>query len=350
LQAEREALAAFQAAEASAVHVPEQILPRLGTYLLRNKLVSKADLERALAYQKEQRANGLETRLGQVLLQLKLVSREDLDRAITEQMMEMQAALQDYNKRLEQRVAERTAELQNAIQKLMELNQLKINFISNVSHELLTPLSKIKGYSLMLSDGLLGNVGEQQKQALQTINRSVSNLEQLIQDLVRFSSNTRGEIRLNIGSVDIAQVIRKQVDAFDSRAQSAGVQLVADIGTNLPPVRGDGEKLNWLMHQLIDNAVKFTNKGGMVVVGARRQAQECLLYVQDTGIGLPMERVEELFIPFHQLDSSSTRHFGGTGLGLAFAQRLAEAHSTKIEVQSQPKKGSTFSIRLQFLL
>ncbi len=343
LAAERAAVAATNS---SAPHIPTQLFPRLGTYLLRNKMVTKEQLDQALAYQKAQKAEGKDVRLGQTLVDLELVTREDLDRVITEQMIELQNALQQSNRVLEQRVAERTGELQEALNKLMELNQHKINFISNISHELLTPLAKIKGFSIMLADQALGDINEDQHKALHTVNRSVLSLEQLIKDLIRFASTARGEIKVDLRPTDLQKIFNELYREFVDKAQREGLALTLDLAPDFPPVKADAEKLSWALHQFLDNAVKFTPQSGRVILGGRSNGTKALLYVEDTGIGIPEDRISELFVPFHQLDGSSTRHYGGTGLGLAFAKRLIEAHNSDVELESKVDVGTRFSFML----
>ncbi len=345
LAAERAAVAATNA-NGAAPHIPAQLFPRLGTYLLRNGMVTREQLDHALAYQKAQKAEGKDVRLGQTLVDLELVTRTDLDRVIMEQMIELQNALQQSNRVLEHRVAERTAELQEALTKLMELNQHKINFISNISHELLTPLAKIKGFSIMLADQALGDINEDQHKALHTVNRSVLSLEQLIKDLIRFASTARGEIKVDLRPTDLQKVYKELYQDFVAKAQREQLTLSLDLSPDFPAIKADAEKLNWALHQFLDNAIKFTKPNGRVILGGRTNGTHALLYVEDTGIGIPDDRISELFVPFHQLDGSSTRHFGGTGLGLAFAKRLVQAHNSDIELESKVDVGTRFSFLL----
>jgi signal transduction histidine kinase len=347
LQAERQVLS--QSSSATLVpHVPIQLVPRLGMYLLRNELITKEYLNDALEYQKKQKALGVDVLLGQALVDLNYISRTTLDRAITEQLLELQAALQQSNRILEQRVAERTADLKQALNKLKELNQLKINFISNISHELLTPLAKIKGFGAMLADSALGDINPEQRSALHTVNHAVDTLEHLIKDLIRFASTARGEIRLDYSPVDFLSIANRLCDTFSTKANQGRVTLNQKIPKSLQKIRADGEKLSWVLYQLLDNAIKFTPPNGQVTIGANAGTQYATIYVQDTGIGIPPERLSETFVPFHQLDGSSTRHYSGTGLGLALVYRLLEVHGSKLRVESKVNVGSTFLFDLPY--
>jgi len=148
---------------------PEILVPRLGEYLIERGVLTSGQLQVALEYSSGLSARGEHRLVGQALLELGMVDREMLDQVVTEQILQLQNALQLSNKKLEERVQERTRELQNALNKLAELNQLKSNFIANVSHELRTPLTHIKGYLDLLSDESLGTLSKEQLRALRTM-------------------------------------------------------------------------------------------------------------------------------------------------------------------------------------
>lgn len=136
--------------------------------------------------------------IGQKLLELGLVDRETLDQVVTEQILQLQQALQLANRQLEQRVLERTQDLQQALNKLSELNELKSNFISTISHELRTPLTHLKGYITLLADGSLGDLSEAQQEAMDVMERAEARLEHLIEDLIQFSLIARGQLSLTL--------------------------------------------------------------------------------------------------------------------------------------------------------
>lgn len=348
------ALAAILAENALAVSnlptgmpvVPEVLVPRLGEYLIAKGMLNQAQLDEALRYQQEKIDSGEPLLLGQALLALEYLDREKLDQAITEQILELQAALRQANRRLEQRVRERTAELQHALNKLTELNQLKSNFISNISHELRTPLTHIKGYLELLLDRGLGPVTEDQSHALSVMYRASQRLENLISDLLRISMSARGEFTLNMTSLSLPAIMHSVEAQSESKASTRKITLKTRMPGELPPVRGDKEKLTWVLMQLVDNAVKFTEPGGQVVISAKKTPQGVCLDVTDTGVGIPEDRLDEIFEPFHQLDGSSTRRHEGTGLGLALVRRIVEAHGALIRVRSKEGQGTRFEFTL----
>lgn len=326
---------------------PEILAPRLGEYLIRRKLITEADLQRALLYQQEQVAAGRPCLLGDLLVELNILERPVLDHAITELILQLRNALQDANRNLEKRVQERTAELQEALERLSELSQLKANFVSSISHELRTPLTHIKGYLELLVTQSLGPLTEEQEHALQVSQRSAVRLEGLIEDLILFSLSSRGELSIQIERINIKMLANQAIKSAQHKAQERGVTVHIVADEDLPQVHGDVQKISWVLNQLLDNAIKFTPQGGRVVLTAKQESNKLVLVsVVDTGIGIPPERIQEIFEPFHQLDGSSTRRYGGTGLGLSLVRQIIEAHGSLIEVRSTEGNGSTFEFPL----
>ncbi len=326
---------------------PEILVPRLGDYLVDRGLIKIEDLQRALQKQSALRKTSSEPPLlGKLLVQMGLITQSQLDAAITEQVLQFKTALQETNRQLEQRVVERTAELETALRKLSDLNQLKANFISNISHELRTPLTHLKGYEELLASGDMGPLNQQQLNALATMGKAIDRLERLIEDLILFATSERGEMQLNLQNFNVVTVCAQLLDQFGTKAKEQQLSLFLDAAENIPSVYADWEKIGWVIHQLLDNAIKFTQAGGNITIQISQVADFVEISVQDTGIGIPESRIDELFEPFHQLDGSSTRRYGGTGLGLSLAKKILEAHETKLIVRSELGKGSQFSFKL----
>lgn len=325
---------------------PEVLVPRMGETMLENGLLQPDQLQQALDYQREQVNLGHPLLIGEAMLELGFVDRETLDQVITGQILQLQTALRKANQDLERRVHERTTDLQKALDRLSELSQLKSNFIANISHELRTPLTHLKGYLDILANAGLGPLTQQQAEVLDILQRSEARLERLIEDLIQFSLASRGDLSLDIEEVDLNRLIEVMVQHFQIHARKHEVLLSLVMPEPFPLVLADENKIGWVLQQLLDNAIKFTPQGGRVVVEGVLEDGLASIAVSDTGIGIPPDRIEEVFETFHQLDSSATRRYGGTGLGLAMTRRIIEAHGSRIKVQSDLGRGSRFEFAL----
>jgi signal transduction histidine kinase len=329
---------------------PEMLVPRLGEYLIQKGVINDHDLQKALAYQQDQISKGRQYMLGQALMELKMLDRDTLDQAVTEQLIQLRSALESSNRNLDQHVKDRTSELSEALQRLSELSQMKSNLISNISHELRTPLTHVKGYLELLLTESLGTISDSQRQALQVSQRATAKLESMIEDLIMFSLVSRGELSMKLEKVDIRQIVSSVVKSALPKAEERSVQVVLSAVEKIPSVQADPEKIGWVVNHLLDNGIKFTPSGGSVIIALKEAGGKLItVTVTDTGIGIPSKRFGEIFEPFHQLDGSSTRHFGGTGIGLSLVRQIIEAHGSLLDVQSVEGKGSTFKFPLLVL-
>ena len=326
---------------------PEMLIPRLGEYLVQKELISEENLRKALDHQQEELNKGNQYLLGQALTDLKMLDRDALDQVVTEQLIQLRSALQSSHRTLEQRVKERTEDLNEALQRLSELSQMKANFVANISHELRTPLTHVKGYLELLVTESLGAISNEQRHALQISQRSAAKLESLIEDLIMFSLASRGEMSMKLEKVDIRRVISLAAASASNKAEERGVQVLMAAADTIPAVQADPEKIGWVVNQLLDNGIKFTASGGRIVITLKEEGGNLVaISIADTGIGIPSGRLREIFEPFHQLDASSTRSYGGTGLGLSLVRQIIEAHGSLLDVQSVVGKGSTFKFPL----
>ena len=329
---------------------PEILVTRLGDYLVERGTISAEDLTHALALQQERRDSGKQAPfLGQILISMKVIDRETLDQAITEQILQLRNVLENYNKFLEKRVQERTAELELALDRLSELNKMKSNLVANISHELRTPLTHIKGYiELLISEGL-GPLTSDQGQALEVMENSSERLERLIEDLLLFSMAEKDQIILHIRPFNLNKLCNDVVNRAANSADQRDIKLRVDYSNDPVFIEGDEEKISWAITQLLDNAIKFTHPGGNAEIKVEVEGKFASVAVADSGIGIPAEKFSEIFESFHQLDGSSTRRYGGTGLGLSLVKKIIEAHGSVIHVASEVDHGSTFTFLLKLV-
>jgi len=327
---------------------PEILVPRLGDHLVEKQYISRSDLERALQKQRELRDQGQQPQLlGSLLVEMGVIDRVTLEEAVTEQILQLRSALQESNRELERRVEQRTQELQAALQKLSELSQLKANFIANISHELRTPMTHIKGYLDLLVSGDLGEINEDQQRSLQIMQRSSERLENLIEDLILFSLMERDQVTLHLQLCNLKELCQNVLHKSQPKAAQKQIDLKLEYTLGPTLVEADQEKIFWVMLQLLDNAIKFTAANGKVKLRVEAQGEFARVSIIDNGIGIPADQMETIFEPFHQVDGSSTRRYSGTGLGLALVRKIVEGHGSIMQVSSMANRGSRFTFYLK---
>lgn len=251
------------------------------------------------------------------------------------------AQAQELNQYLEQRVAERTAELERRSQELAEANRLKSEFLATMSHELRTPMNGIIGYSQVLLDGLDGPLNPEQREDLQHIAASADRLLALINDILDLSKIEAGRVVLQREKTDLAAAVAEVMATVAPLAAQKGLRIDTELGA-VPPLYADPQRLRQILLNLVSNAVKFTDQGEIRVT-AGPTPDGVAIAVADTGIGIPKEAQGYIFDEFRQVDGSASRRHGGTGLGLSITRRLVEMHGGSITVESEPGLGSTFT-------
>ncbi|HEY4845882.1 MAG TPA: response regulator [Candidatus Dormibacteraeota bacterium] len=263
-------------------------------------------------------------------------------RALARTFNQMAHQLSGAYQTLEEKVSQRTSELQAANQELARANKLKSEFLANVSHELRTPLSAIIGFSQILLDGIDGPVTEEQEQDISQVNKSGQSLLALINQILDLSKIEAGKMELSLERVDLPNLIGSVLDSISPLAQEKGLQIDTRFALGLPAVEADPGRLKQIVINLLSNAVKFTERGHIEIV-AQPSGRMVRIAVKDTGIGISDEAQKVIFEEFVQGDGSSTRRHGGTGLGLSIVRKLVEMHGGAIAVVSEPGVGSTFT-------
>jgi signal transduction histidine kinase len=247
---------------------------------------------------------------------------------------------------LEVKVQERTKELQSANEKLRELDLLKSSFVSMVSHELRTPMTSIKGYVDNLLDGVAGPLNEKPAYYLNRVKHNVERLTRMINDLLDLSRIEAGAVKLQLGSLSIPELLNDVVEGFQTMATEKSISVKALSMSELPLIQGDRDKLYQILNNLIQNAIKFTPKGGTILAEAQAGPQGFVqICVSDTGCGITPEESGKVFERFYRGESVAMEN-RGAGLGLAITKNLVELHHGRIWVESTPGEGSRFLFTL----
>jgi signal transduction histidine kinase len=248
------------------------------------------------------------------------------------------------NARLFEQVNQKTAELGQMNEELQEANRAKDEFLSVMSHELRTPLNVITGYAEVLSQGILGEIQREQLHAVKTISYQSKELLRMINEILQVGSIEAGKVTVRMDEVNISEFLTEVQSSYEILAKKE-IPLYWNIPSTLPIVNTDREKLKHVLQNLINNAIKFTDHGS-VTISVRRSSNALEFQVKDTGIGIPKELLPSIFQMFRQLDSSSTRSYGGSGVGLYIVKKFIELLNGTIEADSVLGQGSTFTITL----
>jgi two-component system phosphate regulon sensor histidine kinase PhoR len=225
------------------------------------------------------------------------------------------------------------------------LGEQRREFVANVSHELRTPLSLIKGYT----ETLLGGAKEDPETStrfLQIIDKHADRLTFLIEDLLTISKLESGQVIMNLQPTNLHEIAAQVVDDLRVKAAERATQLRNEIPEALR-IHGDGDRLQQVLSNLVDNAIKYGRPGGRVVVGARSLHEDIVeAWVADDGVGIPAEARERIFERFYRVDKGRSREQGGTGLGLSIVKHIVQAHGGDVRVESEPGRGSCFYFTL----
>ncbi len=231
----------------------------------------------------------------------------------------------------------------------LQASLLKTQLIANVSHEMRTPLNAVLGYAEMLRSGVWGDLNADQSDTLQRMLYSAQQLNIFINDLLDQSLIEKGRLVLNLDHFPARSLLDGACAMLENQARDKGLELRSAMDPQLPPVlHGDQKRLQQILVNLLNNAVKFTDAGWVRAQLRRADAEHWVIEVQDTGVGIAPEQHKLIFEPFRQLDGSTTRRHGGAGLGLAIVKHLTTMMGGNIELESEPGRGSTFRVTLPF--
>jgi signal transduction histidine kinase len=248
--------------------------------------------------------------------------------------------------RLNGQLTRANTELNKANARLREIAELREEFLALTTHDLRSPLTVISGVISFFTSGRLGELSPEQKNMVGMMERNTQNLIELVNDLLDAAKLESGSLQLELAPIDVRTLIQEICEPFEPLAREKGITLTQELPAGLPPARADRAKLRRIIVNLLSNALKFTLKGGRVVVRVERFDASLRVSVADTGVGIAAEDLPVLFDKYEQARHRATRGEKGTGLGLYITRQLVELHGGTIHVESQVGRGSTFSFTL----
>jgi signal transduction histidine kinase len=247
------------------------------------------------------------------------------------------------NTQAHQDLAKRAQQLEVAYAELAEVERLKEQLVQNLSHELRTPMTYVKGYVELIQDEAFGPLPPTLREPLAIVRQKTYIVERLMERIVTLQA-VRTET-LELEPLTLSDVIQETLDHWRPKALQAGIEIELDTPTNVPPVAADRRQLAEVFDNLLSNAIKFSPKGGQVKVRLRSEGEFVHAEVTDTGIGIQPDKLPKVFERFYQVDGTTRRRFGGTGVGLALVRQVVEAHGGQVWAESEgPGHGSTFHL------
>ena len=262
-----------------------------------------------------------------------------------EERKQAEEALRKVHEELEERVTERTRELAQANIQLKEVDRLKSEFLATMSHELRTPLNSIIGFVGIILKGIAGEINEEQKKQLSMVYSSAKHLLSLINDILDLSRIESGKMEIFVTEFKIEEVISEVTQTLTPMISQKGLRLITEMPDEIPEIYNDRKKILQILLNLVNNAVKFTNKGE-VKIDCTIDNSNLEVSVSDTGIGIKKEKMDHLFEAFRQVDGSAQRSYEGAGLGLYLSRKLVALLGGKIWAESQDGKGSRFTFTI----
>jgi signal transduction histidine kinase len=238
------------------------------------------------------------------------------------------------------------AEADEARHAAQAANDAKSRFLNMMSHELRTPLGAIGGYAALLEEGIYGPLTDEQRKYIGRIRHNQTHLLQLVNELLDLGKIEAGGFELKLDAVPVQTVVENAYLMIDPQVRAGGLRLEVEAGDPSLLFHAERERVEQIVLNLLSNAVKFTAAGGTVRIMVSAEPDQICLRVQDTGVGIPTDKLEAVFEAFYQVEASRNRAYGGTGLGLAISRQLARAMGGDLTVKSALGEGSTFSLSL----
>jgi len=280
-----------------------------------------------------------------------LKEKNELLAAQNEEIQAQNEEIQSQNEEIQVQSEEliyQKKEIEEKSERVEEASRLKSEFLSNMSHELRTPLNSMLGLTNLMAEGVAGKINEKQKEYIEIIERNGKSLLQLINDILDISKIESGKVDLSISKIQFKRFIINVCGSIMPLIDRKGLSLDIDVDDDIF-IYCDADKLRQILVNLLGNAAKFTEKGGISVSAAVKKGElrdEVIIKIGDTGMGIPADAMEYIFEPFRQVNGSLTKEYNGTGLGLNICYNLVKLMGGKIEVESEKGKGSTFTVTL----
>ncbi len=234
---------------------------------------------------------------------------------------------------------EKTMIVFHDVTRLKKLEQVRMDFVANVTHEIKTPLTAIIGYLETIQSGAI-NDWEETKKFIDIILKQAERLNRLVEDLLTISNIETKQTVLNFESVSLRKVIDNMLSLIEAKAELKNISVRNNVSDNFPPITANRDRLTQIFVNLLDNAVKFTPNGGEISISASESESYAVVSIQDSGIGVPKDEISRLGERFYRVDKSRSRDLGGTGLGLSIVKHLMIAHGGRMEIESQLGKGT----------
>jgi signal transduction histidine kinase len=244
--------------------------------------------------------------------------------------------------RLDEEQRQATQQLRTLNERLERASQAKSDFLASMSHELRTPMNAILGFTELLLDGVYGDLAPDLKQPLVDVQTNGRHLLRLINDVLDLSKIEAGRMELNLAEYLVGDIVGVVKASLRSLATEKGLEFITSVPDEIPSAVGDGKRITQCLLNLAGNAMKFTPPKGHIEIRVELQGNTLLYCVSDTGIGIPLDQLENIFAEFRQADTTVAQEFGGTGLGLSITKKFVEMHGGRIWVESEPGKGSKF--------
>jgi len=317
-----------------------EVLANREKRLQQNK-VQLEELNRTLERKVEERTRALKEK--QEEIKLKYLEVESTNEELQSSNLRLQSTAAELEE-ARSRLQDNYNILKTMNEELQRANEVKNKFLSIMSHELRTPLTVINGYLSLVLDKNYGNPSKELRDIISVVKEQGNNQLGLIEDLLDLTRIESGEYKLNKQGFLPDVLLSKAVENFRPRAEEKEITVTVDSGKEMPTVYWDYHKMLQVFQNLLDNALKFTPPGGKIHLSATAKSDFVEMRVIDNGIGIPKDRIDQIFERFYQVDSSSTRRYGGSGLGLSIVREIVVAHHGKVFVESDENKGTSFLI------